>query len=56
MPGLLPGEYLVAAIEDADIPELADPAFFEAVARFATRVTLAAGQASTQNLVVRSVR
>ena len=56
MPGLLPGEYLVAAIEDADIPELADPAFFEAVARFATRVTLAAGQASTQNLVVRSVQ
>jgi hypothetical protein len=56
MPGLLPGEYFVAAIEDADIPELADPAFFEAVARFATRVTLAAGQSSTQNLVVRSVR
>jgi len=56
MPGLLPGEYLIAAIDDADIPDFADPPFLEAVSRFATRVTLTASQTSTQNLVARSVK
>jgi hypothetical protein len=56
MGGLLPGEYFVAAIADADVPDLPDSSFFDAVSRFATRVTLTANQTITQNLVVRSVK
>jgi hypothetical protein len=47
---LLPGEYFVAAVDTADVPEIAESPFFEAVARFATRVTLTAGETARLNL------
>jgi hypothetical protein len=53
---LLPGDYLVAAIETADVPEFIDAAFLEAVARFATPVTLSAGQTVDRSLTVGRVR
>jgi hypothetical protein len=36
--GLLPGEYFVAALDDADVPDVADAVFLDAVSRLATRV------------------
>jgi hypothetical protein len=42
--GLLPGDYFVAAVDTADVPDVIDAEFLEAVARFATPVTLLAGQ------------
>lgn len=54
--GLLPGDYLVAAIDEADVPELTDADFFERVSRVATRVTLTAGRTSTQSLIVQRLR
>lgn len=53
---LLPGDYFVAAVDTADVPEVIDLPFLEAVSRFATRVTLAAGQTASPSLTVGSVR
>lgn len=52
MTGLLPGEYFAAAIDDVDVPEIADPSFLEAVAKFALRITLGPGEKKSQDLVV----
>jgi hypothetical protein len=49
---LLPGAYFVAAVDSADVPETLDPEFFEAASRFASRVTLEAGQRASQDLTV----
>jgi hypothetical protein len=49
---LLPGEYFVAAVDDADMPEFADPDFFEAATGFAVRVTLSAEQTLSRDLAV----
>jgi hypothetical protein len=56
--GVLPGDYLVAAIDEADVPELPDADFFERVSRVATRVTVSAGskQQTTQALIVQRIR
>jgi hypothetical protein len=51
-----PGDYLVAAIRDADASDVNDPAFIQALARVATRVTLEAGEQRTLNLTLVEVR
>jgi hypothetical protein len=56
MAGLLPGEYFAAAVDDADVPEIADPAFFDAVAKFAVRVTLGPGDKKSQDLTVGRIK
>jgi hypothetical protein len=56
MPGFLPGEYFIAAIEDARMPDLPEPSFFETLSRLATRITVGVNQTTAQDLVVRSVR
>jgi hypothetical protein len=42
--GLRPGDYLIAAVDDSEAAEPTAPAFLQALARVATRVTLAAGE------------
>ncbi len=42
--GLLGGEWLVAALNDADVRDIKDAAFLDALSRVATRVTLADGE------------
>jgi hypothetical protein len=53
---LLPGDYFVAAVASTDVPEIPDAAFFEAVARFAVRVTVPAGGTVTRALTMGRVR
>jgi hypothetical protein len=53
---LLPGEYFVAAVASADVPETPDDAFFEAVSRVAVRVTVPAGGTVTRALTMGRVR
>ena len=48
--GLPPGEYFAVAINDAIASNWQDPAFLQKLARVATRVVLADGQALTLNL------
>jgi hypothetical protein len=48
--GMLAGEYLVAALDDGDVVENQDAAFFEALSRVATRVTVAEAEHKTQDL------
>ena len=50
------GEFLVAALDDADVPENQDAAFVEAVARVATRVQIAEGDRPALDLQVVRVR
>jgi len=54
--GLLPGEYFVAALEDSDVPDLADTAFLDAVARVATRVRVTAHARQDLTLTIRSLK
>jgi hypothetical protein len=42
--GLRPGDYLIAAVDDSEAAEPTAPAFLQALARVATRVTLAASE------------
>lgn len=54
---LLPGDYFVVALADESVPVERDAAFFESMARLATRVTVAEGEIKTQDLkIVRSIR
>jgi hypothetical protein len=48
--GLLAGDYLMAAIDGLDMPDARDVAFFDAIARVATHVTLADGEKKTIDL------
>jgi hypothetical protein len=48
---LRPGDYLVAAVLDADVMDRNDPSFINRVAQVATRVSLAAGAPQTVDLV-----
>lgn len=49
-PNLAAGDYLVAAIDRAHLSDWRDPVFLERLSRYATRVTLAWGVKSTQDL------
>ena len=51
--GLPPGEYAMAAAEDVDPDDLADPAFLSRLFASSLRVTLADGESKTQNLRLR---
>jgi hypothetical protein len=53
---LQPGEYLLAALDDADVPENQDAAFYDALARVGSRVALREGEKPTQNLEIVKVR
>lgn len=54
--GLPPGEYLAVALDSADVADTQDPAWFDALARAATRVTLADGEVKTLDLSVARVK
>jgi hypothetical protein len=54
--GLLPGEYFVAALEDADMPDVPSLSFLEAVSRVAARVRVEARAKLDLALTVRSLR
>ena len=51
-----PGDYLAAAISDADAGGFPNPKFLEKLAALATRVTIDRGQSKTQDLTTVSVR
>jgi hypothetical protein len=48
--GLLPGEYIIAAVDESTGPDLNDPRYVEALARAGTRVTIAAGDRKSMDL------
>ena len=48
----VPGDYRVAAMDDADVSDNQDGAFFDAVARMATRITLGDTQKKSQDLIL----
>jgi hypothetical protein len=54
--GLLPGDYFVAALEDADMPDLPAPAFLDAVSRLATRVRVEPRGRHDVALTIRSLK
>jgi hypothetical protein len=56
LPGLRPGEYLAAAVEDAEAGELQDAAFIQALAPVATRVVVVAGDNTLALRVVKVPR
>ena len=49
---LVPGDYLVTAMDDADVSDNQDGAFFDAVARAATRISLGDTQKKSQDLIL----
>jgi hypothetical protein len=53
---LLPGEYLIVAVDDADVSDNQDTAFFDALARGATRITLGDAEKKAQDLVLVKVK
>jgi hypothetical protein len=57
LPRLLAGEYLIAAVATLDPNDREDPAFFEALSRVATRLTLGEGEQRSLDLsIVRVTR
>jgi hypothetical protein len=54
--GLPPGEYIFCAIPSELVGESMSSAFFDAVSRAGSRVTLATGQATSVDLVMRPIR
>jgi hypothetical protein len=54
--GLLPGDYLVAAIDESAVPEIIDAAFLDAVSMFATRVTVGVSERRTQDLSIGRIK
>jgi hypothetical protein len=46
----MPGDYLVVAIDDADVADNQDSAFFDALARGATRITVGDAEKKSQDL------
>jgi hypothetical protein len=54
--GLTPGEYLIAAVDDAEVSDNQDSAFFDALARGATRITIGDAEKKVQDLVVVKVK
>lgn len=51
--GLPAGDYAIAAVEDVEAADLADPAFLEQVLAASVKVTVAEGEKKTQNLRTR---
>jgi protocatechuate 3,4-dioxygenase beta subunit len=54
--GLVPGNYFVVAVDDADVSDNQDTAFFDALARAATRITVGDAEKKTQDLVLVKVK
>ena len=54
--GLRPGDYLIAAVDDAEAGDLTDTVFVAAVAKVATRLTLVAGDNKQDLQVVKVSR
>jgi hypothetical protein len=54
--GLPPGQYFVAAVDDASVANWQNPATLEAIARQAERIVLADGDKKSLDLVTRSLR
>lgn len=54
--GLVPGAYAVVAVPETTAVETRSPAFFDAVARSASRITVSLGESATQALTVTPVR
>jgi hypothetical protein len=52
----MPGDYLVVAVDDADVGDNQDTAFFDTLARGATRVTLGDVEKKVQDLVLVKVK
>jgi hypothetical protein len=50
MTGLPGGDYLLAALDDADLGDPRDPQFLDAIARSATKITLSNGDQKSQDL------
>jgi hypothetical protein len=53
---VLPGDYCVAALNETDVPENPDAAFFDALSGLATHVTLADGDKKTADLTVARIK
>lgn len=53
---LLPGDYFVAAIDDADMPEMPDVAFLQRVSAIASRVRVEAGTRQSVTLTIGSLK
>jgi hypothetical protein len=56
VPGLPPGDYLVAAVKEEAIVEWQDPKFLEKVAAVAARVTIGDGEKKSQELATKTIR
>jgi hypothetical protein len=56
MGSLMPGDYLVIAVDDAEVSDNQDTAYFDALARGATRITLGDAEKKAQDLVLVKVK
>jgi hypothetical protein len=54
--GMPPGDYLVAAINPEQLSDVRDKAFYDALARVATRITLGDGEKKSLDLNVSPIR
>jgi protocatechuate 3,4-dioxygenase beta subunit len=50
LPNILPGDYFIAAVPDADLPNWRDMAALRALSQFAVRITVAPGERKVVNL------
>jgi len=53
---VMPGDYLIVAVDDADVSDNQDSAFFDALARGATRMTVGDTEKKSQDLVLVKVK
>jgi len=53
---VMPGDYLIVAIDDADVADNQDSAFFDALARGATRITVGDAEKKSQDLALVKVK
>ena len=56
MSGLVAGDYLIAAVNPDTISDIRDRAFYDALARIATRFSLADGEKKALDLTVSALR
>jgi hypothetical protein len=56
MGSVMPGDYLVVAVDDADVSDNQDTAFFDALAGGATRITFGDAEKKAQDLVLVKVK
>jgi hypothetical protein len=50
--GIISGDYFIAALLDSDVGDTQDPAFFDALSRMATRITVADGEKKALDLQI----